>query len=70
MDLTFCIDINAIKAYDPDNYYPDNCGAGMIIVNKFKFNYHGTDTSLLCLACKPGYKATMFSSVSYAVENC
>lgn len=42
----------------------------MILINKTKKNYSGTDTSIICLACKPRYKATMYSDIDYAVENC
>lgn len=42
----------------------------MILLNKIKSNYNGVDTSILCLACKPGFKADMFSEIPYAVQTC
>lgn len=42
----------------------------MIIINKNKSNYNADKTSILCLACKPGYKPTMDSYITYAIQNC
>lgn len=33
------MDTNILKGYDPDNYFPDECAVGMMLVNKNKKNY-------------------------------
>lgn len=69
-ELVFCYDYKDIEALDPDNNFPLYCGAGMIIINLSKQNYKDSNTSILCMACKPGYRPLMYSFVNYAVETC
>lgn len=42
----------------------------MIAINRKKSNYNGSDTSIICIACKPQYKAVMMIDIPYAVESC
>lgn len=70
MNFNFCLNKNTIQSFDTSNYFPSNCGAGILLVDKPKLNYIDSNTSVICIACKPGYKAKMFSEISYAIDNC
>lgn len=70
MNLNYCLTVHVIKAFDPDNYFPENCGAGMTVINRERKNYFDESTSILCLACKPGFKPVMYTHIDYAVSEC
>ena len=70
MEFNFCLNKNTIKSLDTTNYFPANCGAGIILIDKPKLNYIDSNTSILCIACKPGYKAKIFDPIPYAIDNC
>lgn len=70
MSLNFCLTVHVVHAFDPDNYFPENCGAGVIVINRERKNYFDETSSILCLACKPGYKPTMFTHIDYAISEC
>lgn len=45
--------------------FPNFCGAAMVLVNIAKALYLSADTSIICVACQPGYKATLIDSTTY-----
>ena len=67
---TQCVGVSTIKGYDTGNTFPDNCGAAVVRVQFPKKLYSDMNTSILCIACKPKYKATMFDVIDYAVSAC
>jgi len=42
----------------------------MFLIDKVKQGYLDENTSMICIACRPTYKASMFGPVKYAVESC
>lgn len=68
--LTKCVDVATLKGYDAANTFPDNCGAVVVRVQLAKKLYSDANTSILCVACKPMYQATMFIFINYAVSAC
>ena len=67
---TKCVSVEEIRSFDSVNTFPDNCGLVVIRAQLPKKLYSDDQTSVLCVACKPMYKPTMFVQVDYAVEQC